>query len=78
MKYINMLEPSIPQLLTSHAAGLVAFMHSRGFALCQPFASHVGGGLLDHMWANLHHTWPLVKQIPFVKEAWFSDHLAVG
>ena len=43
-----------------------------------PFASHLGGGLLDHMWARLHHTWPLVKQIPFVKEAWFSDHLAVG
>ena len=43
-----------------------------------PFASHLGGGLLDHMWANLHHTWPPVKQIPFVEEAWFSDHLAVG
>ena len=79
INYINMWKPSIPQLLTSHAAGLVAFMHSRGFALRQPFASHLDGELLDHIWANLHHTqWLLVKQIPFIKEAWISDHLAIG
>ena len=75
---INMMEGSIPELLCSKAADLVAFMLSRGFAMRQPFASHAGGSLLDHVWTNLHHKWPLARQKPFVKEAWFSDHLAVG